>query len=81
VITNILVFHPEKISEKDILEKQKSENLTVLSKSVQRGYSLKEMAALYAQELFKRHQKKGAVAEILQIDQKTLNRYLKMKVS
>ena len=81
VITNILVFHPEKISEKDILEKQKSENLTVLSKSVQRDYSLKEMAALYAQELFKRHQKKGAVAEILQIDQKTLNRYLKMKVS
>jgi len=80
-ITNILVFHPEKISVKDVLAKQYNEKIKVISKSVQRDYSLKEMAALYALELFEKYQKKGTVAEILKIDHKTLNRYLKMKVS
>jgi len=81
MITNILIFHPEKISIKDVLANQFRDNTSLLAKSVQRDYSLREMSALYAQELFKKHQKKGAVAEILKVDHKTLNRYLKMKVS
>ena len=38
------------------------------------------MAALYAQHLYRRIQQKKKVAEILQIDIKTLNRYLNMPV-
>jgi two-component system response regulator PilR (NtrC family) len=45
-----------------------------------RDRSMKEMCARYSQDLMNRYQSKKEVAEILQIDAKTLNRYLKMKV-
>jgi DNA-binding NtrC family response regulator len=80
LITNILVFHPQKITVQDILSKQNNEKSSIISKSLQRDYSLQEMSALYAQELYKKYQKKGIIAGILNIDHKTLNRYLKMKV-
>ncbi len=79
-ITRLLLFHPEKITGKDFMEQISPTSETLLTKALHKNYSLKEISALYAQELYRHIPRKKEVARILGIDHKTLNRYLNMKV-
>ncbi len=80
LITRLLVFHPRKITLKELLETNGTPEDHLIERASFKNYSLKEMAALYAQHLYRRIRQKKKVAEILQVDIKTLNRYLNMPV-
>ncbi len=80
VITRLLLFHPRQITAQDLLENLSSPGENLMEKAIQKRYSLKEMAALYAQELYRQLNNKSAVARILEVDIKTVNRYLNLKI-
>ncbi|MEJ2635243.1 MAG: sigma-54 dependent transcriptional regulator [Calditrichia bacterium] len=81
-VIRLLLFHPERITIQNLTE----QGITIahhppaIEKALQREYSLKEISAIYARALYNKLHRKTEVAEILNIDRKTLNRYLKMKV-
>ena len=53
---------------------------SLLDHAVEKKFTLREMTALYVKALFEELPNKTELARILQIDQKTLRRYLKMEV-
>ncbi len=80
LITRLIIFHPRKITPDELLDQNVTTQDFILEQATLKNYSLREMTALYAQRLYQRFKQKKKVADILQIDYKTLNRYLNMRV-
>ena len=80
LVIRLLIFHPDKISSRDIIEQNITSTMPLVEKAIQKEYNLKQFSALYARELYYKLSKKKEVARILNVDSKTLNRYLEMQV-
>ena len=78
--TNLLLFHPKKITCADVRKQFMPPEKSLLDHAVEKKFTLREMTALYVKALFEELPNKTELARILQIDQKTLRRYLKMEV-
>ena len=78
--TNLLLFHPKKITRADVRKQFMPPEKSLLDHAVEKKFTLREMTALYVKALFEELPNKTELARILQIDQKTLRRYLKMEV-
>lgn len=78
--TNLLLFRPRKITSTEVRKQFMPPVKSLLDRAVEKRYTLRELTALYVQELFEELPNKAELARILQIDEKTLRRYLKMKV-
>ncbi len=79
VVTRLLIFHPQKICVKDLFKHCIFTKNPLLDKAIRSEYKLRELASLYARELYRIYRKKKEVAKIMGIDLKTLNRYLNLK--
>lgn len=80
VITRLVLFHPKVITV-DLLAQYTQPSLKLLlERAVEKQYSLKELSALYIQKLYQKLQNKKEIAKALGINQKTVHRYLEMKV-
>lgn len=81
VVIRLLTFHPPRITVSDLVESNNGNSLPLLQRAVHKQYTLKELSALYARELYRKIGSKKKVAAILGIDNKTLNRYLNLEVN
>ena len=80
VITRLLLFRPTLITKKMLMKEINVSQHAIINKFLKREYSLKEISALYAQEMYRKYGVKAKLIDILKIDGKTLNKYLEMKV-
>ncbi|GAB4370147.1 MAG: hypothetical protein Kow0042_12250 [Calditrichia bacterium] len=79
MVSRILISYPLKIDGNLLRELPNNSVHPVLEKALQQDLNLKEFTAQYVHSLYKKYKNKAEVAKILQIDPKTVNRYLNMK--
>ncbi len=77
-VTRLVLFHPSEITLAALSSEKLISPDPLIDRAIKKEYSLKEMSALYAVELYNRIRHKKKAAQILGIDTKTLNRYLEM---